>query len=268
MFINGSVLCRFTKRQKLLLKNATLCDLNESTELFIKDCEMLSKSGQKLLVVNNESIEIIKKYVEEYKYKTRGICKKLPQSKPPILDIIVGLPGAGKSKIIGNNAYMNNSFKADADIVKKELSNLLKCNINSPELHNISTYIRDLGIDIALKYKCNIVVEKVGKSEKSITDLIGRVGCDYDKNLRLIHCNVQISRLRNANRFLKYNDENSGIVARMLLDAFIKETGIKPIKVFFAIIQDENKRKEFKVCEAYIALKQNKVWRAKKFAFG
>lgn len=242
----------FTNRQKMLLKNVNLCDLNKRDESYIRDCEMLSKVGQNFLVVDDESLKMIENYVEEYKYKSKEVCENLPKSNPPILDIIVGLPGSGKSKIIKNNPYMNNSFKADADVIKKELSMLLKCNINSTELHNISSYIRDLGIGIALENKCNIVVEKIGKSEKSIIDLIDRVGIEYDKNLWLIHCNTQISRLRNANRFLKYNDDSSGIVARMIPDSFIKDIGVKPIKTFFNIVYDEAKRKEFKVCEAFI----------------
>ncbi len=58
--------------------------------------------------------------------------------------------------------------------------------------------------------------------------------------------------MRNANRFLKYNDNSSGIVTRMIPDSFIKDIGVKPIKTFFDIVCDESKRKKIKVCEAFI----------------
>lgn len=108
----------------------------------------------------------------------------MPKQDPPVLDIIIGMHGAGKSKIISKNPYMTRSFRADADTIKKELSEIFNCNINSPLLHELSAKIRDEALKIAINYKCSIVIEKIGKSQDSLFELIDEVGVEYIKNLR------------------------------------------------------------------------------------
>lgn len=241
-----------SKRQNILLRNMELVECDALMESFISECERLALDGQPILKDTKVVQDKIREYVENYKLQCISFCQNSPKYTPPILDIIIGLPGSGKSKVIKNNKYMSESFKADADVIKLELATLLDVNINSPLLHDLSVEIRDIGLSIAIENKSNIVIEKVGKSEESINELLSIVGDDYLTNLRLIHCNPAISRIRNAMRFEKYNEQKNGVVARMIPDKFIKEVGTKPTEVFFSIVGDETKRKQFKICEAFI----------------
>lgn len=241
-----------TERQVLLLKHMDMVDCDQAMEAFIAECNDIAFSEGKILNRTDINKELLQDYIYKYFENVREQCKILPKFNVPVLDIIVGMPGAGKSKIIKNNSYMKNSFNADADSIKNDLSELFDCNINSPCLHEISVIIRDEAMKIALEYKCNIVIEKVGKSEQSLIDLIENVGNDYLKNLRLIHCNTKISRIRNAMRFHKYNNIRTGVVARMIDDKFIKSIGTKPTELFFKIVNNEDMRKQFNICEAFI----------------
>lgn len=115
-------LTNLSKREKYLLKDSSKEHCSSEIENFILDCSQIALSGQSLIVFNKETEYLLSNYREKFLLSVSELCNTHPKSKTSIIDVIIGPLGAGKSKVIKRNLYMENSFKADADKIKEEVA--------------------------------------------------------------------------------------------------------------------------------------------------
>lgn len=142
------------------------------------------------------------------------------------LDIVIGLPGSGKSSTVANPlSQRHKSLIIDADIAKEllpEYNNGLGANIVHIESKDIA---RD-AMNIALERGMNVVYSIVGKSMDSITEIAKKANSlGYNVHLNLVDIEPSRAAVRAMERFAqtgRYID----------VDYILSDVGYKPKENF------------------------------------
>ncbi|MES2064635.1 MAG: zeta toxin family protein [Bacteroidota bacterium] len=126
--------------------------------------------------------------------------------------IVIGLPASGKSGISNQIADETQSIILDSDYAKRKLPEFDSLPFGASLVHGESNEIvfgeaksdYDSVFDVAVKYKINIVIPKIGNNFDSIHQLIKLLKkFDYNVHITLVELDRKKATIRALNRFLK-----------------------------------------------------------------